>query len=175
MEEYNQSFKLKIVKEYLDGNGSHSSLAKKYGISHSSVGRWVQKYRINGVDGIKSSTSDTSYTTQFKLDAIELYETTDISYNQLAEKLNIKSTSSIIDWVKKYNAKGIEGISRTRSTSNTMTKDYSRRKGKDPLEGLTEEEIREKYYQLEIEVAYLKELRSLRRKEKKNSKTNKNQ
>lgn len=173
MKKYSQGFKLKVAKEYLDGLASQNGLAKKYNVSQSAVQSWVNKYRRGGVGALKKGTSDTPYSVQFKLNAVELYQTTDISYQKLADKLSVSSPSMIQRWVKQYDAKGIEGISRTRSPKNRMTKEENNRKRKSSLDGLTKEEIEEKVLRLEIENAYLKELRSLQNKEKRSSKTKK--
>lgn len=175
MKKYDYELKLKIVKEYLDGKGSSNDLAKKYGPSGGTIRVWVNKYKAGGKDVLKESTIDTSFSVQFKLHAIELYQTTDISYEALAQKLGIKSSSVIEAWIKKYNAKGIKGISRTRSVPNNMTKKNSNKKDDDSFNDLTEEEWKEKVLHLEIENDYLKELWSLRNKKNTNSKMKKNQ
>lgn len=168
---YSQEFKLKVVKEYLDGKGSYSSLSKKYEISHSAVSAWVKKYNMKGEDALKNGNSITPYSVKFKLNAIELYKTTDISYRELAQQLDVSSRSMLQRWVKQYDAKGIEGISQTRSASKKMKKKESNSKNEISIDGLTDEEIKEKILHLEIENAYLKELWSLRNKENTDSKT----
>lgn len=46
---YDDEFKLKIVKEYLDGNsGGSISLSKKYGISFRTIDTWIYKYKKQG-------------------------------------------------------------------------------------------------------------------------------
>lgn len=173
MTNYNQEFKLKVVKEYLAGGGSYNTLAKKYEISHSSVFEWVNQYQVDGVNALKNNRGSAPYSVQFKLNAIELYKTTDISYHKLARQLGVSGGSLLQRWVKQYDANGIEGISQTRSSSKKMTRKETDSKHGVSIEGLTTEEIEEKLLHLEIENAYLKELWSLRNKENTDSKTKK--
>ena len=45
MAKYNTEFKMKVVKEYLEGNISYKELAKKYSIpDKASVRMWVNVY-----------------------------------------------------------------------------------------------------------------------------------
>ena len=54
MTKYSTEFKMKVVKEYLQGNMEYISLAKKYNISNESVvRRWVNAFKIQGYDGLK--------------------------------------------------------------------------------------------------------------------------
>ena len=54
MSKYNLEFKLKVIKEYLEGNIGYPSLAKKYNInSESVIIRWVNAYKTQGCDGLE--------------------------------------------------------------------------------------------------------------------------
>jgi transposase-like protein len=53
---YSDEFRLMLVDEYLSGkNGGFKSIAKKYGINHSVVERWVHLYETHGSEGLCSS------------------------------------------------------------------------------------------------------------------------
>jgi transposase len=47
--------KEEIVKKYLSGE-SATTLTKKYDLSNKIIYRWVNKYRENGINGLKSNT-----------------------------------------------------------------------------------------------------------------------
>ena len=50
MSKYNTEFKMKVVKEYLEGNVSYKDLAKKYSIpDKSNIRRWVNVYESQGL------------------------------------------------------------------------------------------------------------------------------
>ncbi len=51
MAKYKTKFKMKVVKEYLEGNIGYKGLAKKYSIpDHSTVRTWVNAYESQGYE-----------------------------------------------------------------------------------------------------------------------------
>ncbi len=78
MAKYSFEFKLKIVQDYLSGQGGTLFLAKKYGFKNSSqIRKWINAYKELGEEGLLRSQKSKNYSVQFKLDAIELYLTTE--------------------------------------------------------------------------------------------------
>lgn len=46
MEKYSFEFKLKLVHDYLSGQGGLRFLAKKYGVKHNSqISKWINTYK----------------------------------------------------------------------------------------------------------------------------------
>ena len=86
MAKYSFEFKLKLVHDYLSGQGGLRFLAKKYGFKDSSqISKWINAYKELG-EGTSQS-KNKNYSVQFKLDAIELYLTTELSYQEVANLL----------------------------------------------------------------------------------------
>ncbi|MDK8281605.1 MAG: transposase, partial [Peptoniphilus lacrimalis] len=111
MTKYNTEFKMKVVKEYLEGNASYKDLAKKYSIpDKSNVRRWVNVYESQGYDGLKVSRKNSSYSLDLKLNVVDLYLTGEMSYQSLANEFKINNSSMISRWVKEFREKGIEGL-----------------------------------------------------------------
>ncbi|MDT2835295.1 transposase, partial [Vagococcus carniphilus] len=53
MAKYNFELKIKIIKEYLDGEGGYNYLAKKYGVkSKTQIENWVRVYKEFGEEGL---------------------------------------------------------------------------------------------------------------------------
>ncbi len=52
MAKYSFEFKKKVVGEYLNGNCGQKSLAKKYGIHHAIVERWIASYKHYGEEAL---------------------------------------------------------------------------------------------------------------------------
>lgn len=78
MAKYNFEFKIKIVQKYLDGAGGYAYLTKKYGVSsESQLINWVNAYKEFGEEGLFRKRQHQKYSVQFKLDAIELYQTSE--------------------------------------------------------------------------------------------------
>ena len=138
MAKYPFELKLKIVKEYLSGVGGYRYLANKYGISSKSqVSNWVNVYREYGEEGLLRKHQNQKYSVQFKLNALELYQTSEMSYREVASTLEMNNPALIANWMR-----------------NTTTEERDRIKA-------LEKQVRS----LQIENAFLKELRKLRKQE----------
>ena len=124
MTKYNLEFKLKVVKEYLEGNIGYLSLAKKYNIkSESVIRRWVNAYKTQDYEGLEVKRKNNKYTLEFKLNTVNLYLTGEMSYQSLANNLKINNPSIITRWVTEYREKGIEGLRpKKRGRPSKMTK-----------------------------------------------------
>ena len=85
MAKYSAEFKCKVVQEYLNGDIGYTALTKKYEIpAKRLIQEWVGKYRAMGKDGLQRSRKKEIYSFQFKVNAVELYLSTEISYQELA-------------------------------------------------------------------------------------------
>lgn len=85
MVKYTFEIKLKIVHDYLDGKGVSDYMAKKYSIkAPSQVKRWINVYQEFGEEGLVRKRQNQKYSVQFKLDAIELYQTSELSYREVS-------------------------------------------------------------------------------------------
>ncbi len=164
MAKYSTEFKLKVVTEYLEGYSGYDALTKKYNISSSKrLQEWVAAYRKNGSEGIARSRQQKKYSFQFKLHAVELYLSTEASYQELALSLGIKTPSLLTAWVQKYRSVGVDGLKAQRKgrcpqvAKEPSSKKIPKDNQDEYLKQLEEENLR-----LRIQVAYLKELRRLR-------------
>ena len=111
MTKYNLEFKLKVVKEYLEGNIGYLSLAKKYNIkSESVIRRWLNTYKTQDYEGLEVKRKNNKYTLEFKLNTVNLYLTGEMSYQSLANELKINNPPMIAKWVKDFKEEGIEGL-----------------------------------------------------------------
>ena len=130
MAKYNTEFKMKVVKAYLDGEGGCDFLAREYGVSHPSiVRRWVNAYKTQGYDGLKVSRKKKSYSLDFKLNVVKLYLTGEMSYQTLANELQINNPSMITNWVSKYRQEGVEGLRpKKKGKPSIMPKDKEKNK-----------------------------------------------
>ena len=55
-----------------------------------------------GKESLKRSRQIKSYSVQFKRDAVELYLTTEVSYQDLAIALDVNNPALLANWVRKY-------------------------------------------------------------------------
>ena len=161
MTKYKTEFKIKVVKEYLEGNMGCKGLAKKYSIpAHSTVKTWINAYESQGYEGLESKRKNNKYTSEYKLNAVNLYLTGEMSYQSLANQLKINNPSMIARWVNDFREKGIEGLKpKKRGRPSKMPKSPKKSKNtkiessanitNSENESLTQAQLKEKIKKLE--------------------------
>lgn len=170
MAKYDFSFKMKVVKCYLNGEGGFASLSKKYGIPNKEqIRQWVNAYKILGKDGLKRKNKDTCYTVQFKLDVINYMLITKSSAQEVANHFRMNNSSLISAWKRKFLNGGVDALSKTKGKPpmNKNTKEEKK---------LTrEEELEYENTLLKAELAFLKKLHASGMNVPERLKTNTNQ
>lgn len=166
MTKYSYAFKLKVVQEYLKNDTSYAYLKEKYNIkSDTQINNWLNSYRRFGEDGLRPIKKCKLYSVQFKMNAIELYLTRKKTYQDIANTLGMNNPSLIANWLRQFRDNGIDGLSRTKGRPSTMQKQnkkYFNETDKNKIK-----ELEKQLLTLQIENAYLKELRKLRKQEEK--------
>ena len=169
MAKYSYEFKKKVVFAYLKGEGSYRYLAKTYGIpAVAIIERWVQNYQAFGDDGLVRSRQQQIYSFEKKLSVIELYLTSEISYQDLALKEGISNPSIISNWVNRFRVAGLDALrphkKGRRKTLEKPEKKSSTLPIESPVDTSAEhvKELEDELLKLRIENAFLKELRRLR-------------
>ncbi len=170
MAKYSFDMKMEIVKAYLNNEGGYTYLAKKYGIPDKKlVQRWVAAYKTFGEEGLMRSRKKETYTFEFKLNVVELYLSTEISYQELALSVGINNPPLITKWVNDFRNAGPDALRPKRKgrrskvskpKENKPTKIENVSNNSEYLKQLEDENLK-----LRIENAYLKELRRLRLEE----------
>ena len=155
MTKHSFEFKKKIVLEYLNGKGGILYLSKKYGLtSKSQLHKWVKNYKAFGNDGLLRSRENEVYSFEMKLSIVELYLTSEITYQELAIQNGIKNPATIGSWVNRFRIAGPDALKSRRK---------GRRKAMDKIDRKTQNKlVEEELLRLRIENAFLKELRRLR-------------
>ncbi len=169
MAKYSFEFKRMIVMEYLSGQGGWEYLEKKHGVPQSSIRKWVANYKQYGEECLLRSRQKQAYPFEFKLHVVELYLTSELSYQELALQVGMTDPARITRWVMDYRAAGPEALkSKKKGRKRTMDKEKVIRKIED---GDSEEQkellkqLQEENLRLRIENAFLKEARRLRLEE----------
>ena len=169
MAKYSFEFKIKLVNEYLRGEGGYWTLSKRYGIETAVIRRWVNNYNRFGEQGLMRSRVKQFYSFEFKLHVVELYLASELSYQELALQVGMTDPATITRWVQDYRAAGPEALKpKKKGRKRMMDKEEVIRKiengdseeQKELLKQLQEENLR-----LRIENAFLKEARRLRLEE----------
>lgn len=95
MAKYSFEFKMEVVQAYLNAEGGYRYLASKYNIpAKRRIEEWVHAYREFGEEGLMRSRQNKKYTFQFKLSMVELYLSSEVSYQELALSHGISKTPS---------------------------------------------------------------------------------
>lgn len=92
---HNFDFKMKVVRDYLDGEGGYKYLGKKYSVHHSLVKEWVTQYNQFGDEGVAKSMKNTHYSGEFKRTVLQYRQENQLSYRETAIHFGIKSNSII--------------------------------------------------------------------------------
>ena len=170
MAKYSFEFKKQVVIEYLEGCGGYDYLSAKYELGSSTQLRtWISAYKKFGNDGLKRSRKKEKYSFEKKLSVVELYLSSEISYQELALQEGITNPSMIANWVNRFRVAGPDALKpRKKGRKKTLNKPDSNTQGKpaeEPSVDISAEHVKEledELHKLRIENAFLKELRRLR-------------
>lgn len=163
MAKYSAEFKLKIVKEYLEGNLGSKLLTKKHDISdHSLILTWTRVFKAFGEEGLRRKQTKQLYPVQFKLDVLNFMKQTGASYRDTAIQFKINSPSLIARWNGILLKDGIDGL-KDKTKGRPSMKKKQANKAKNNLETMSrEEQLNREIELLRLEVAYLKKLKAFR-------------
>lgn len=173
MSKYKYEFKKKVVMSYLNGEGSYAYLAQLYDIpSTTSIDVWVQNYKELGDEGLMRSRKQEKYSFEKKIAVVELYLSSEISYQDLALQEGITNPSMIVNWVNRFRAAGPDALRpRKKGRKKTLNKPKIDSKTYEAEESFVDtstkhvKELEDELLKLRIENAFLKELRRLRLEE----------
>lgn len=174
MPKYSFEFKKKVVKAYFRGEGGYTYLAEKYGVKNRrQVLNWVHYYEEFGDDGLRRSTGNKTYSFEFKLHVVELYLSSEVSYQELALSQGINNHALLAKWVNDFKIAGPDALrpkkKGRKKSVDSKKKHTSVKQAVDvALADNSAEHIKQledELLKLRIENAYLKELRRLRLEE----------
>ena len=173
MAKYNLEFKLEVVQEYLNGEGSYDYIAKKHNMPACSlIKEWVAVFRKLGKEGLIRSGQNNTYSFQFKVHVVELYLSSKVSYQELALSQGINNYALIARWVNDFKIAGPDGLrpkkkGRKKILDIRESEKSSKTIEERPIDTSAEhvKKLEDELLKLRIENAYLKELRRLRLEE----------
>ena len=95
--------KIKACENYINGIAGTSQIAESLRVNISIVKGWVKKYRENGPESLMPKMKNSSYTKEFKTNAVEEYLSSSGSQEDICNKYQIPSTRTLRQWIAKYN------------------------------------------------------------------------
>lgn len=174
MSKYGYKFKKEVVQAYLDGKGGYRLLAKKFGVpSMSKVKLWVDNYLALGDEGLMRSRKNQSFTFEYKLHVVELYLTSEVSYQELALQERIHNPTQIVKWVNDFRIAGPDALRPKKKGRKISLESSNKLSSKTESAEIVSvdttaehvKQLEDELLKLKIENAYLKELRRLRLEE----------
>jgi len=174
MSKYTYEFKKNVVDAYLRGEGGYKFLAKKYGIKNKrQVLNWVHYYEEFGNAGLQRCRGNKTYSFEFKLHVVELYLSSEVSYQELALSQGINNGALVAKWVNDFRIAGSDALrpkkkGRKKSMGSKKKPISAERTADVTMIDTSEEHVKQledELLKLKIENAYLKELRRLRLEE----------
>jgi transposase len=166
---YSNELKLEIVQRYLKGNVSLKALAEKYHVCKSDIQKWKAAYIEHGIAGL--TTTNGTYSGDFKVAVVEYMHTTGASIRQTAAHFNIPSTKSVSDWERIYYEEGKEALYEERRGRASKMGTKKPRKPKNDVQ--TNEDLLAEVQRLRMENEYLKKLNALVQEREKSGKKTK--
>ncbi|MDV2583510.1 helix-turn-helix domain-containing protein, partial [Alkalibacillus haloalkaliphilus] len=154
-------FKLKIVKEYLEGPLGSKLLAKQYGVpNHEQIRRWVNAYKAFGEEGLKRKRSKSVYPVQFKLDVLNFMKQTGASYQDTAIEFKLNNPPLIATWNRIYHQEGVEGLEEKSKGRPPMSGKRKSKTSNQEKKLSREDLLARENEMLRLENAYLKKLKA---------------
>ena len=169
MSKYSFEFKKKVVKAYLSGEGGYKYLSKTYGVpARRNIEEWVHNYQEFGDEGLIRSCINQTYSFEKKLSVVELYLSSEISYQDLALQEGITNPSMIVNWVNRFRVEGPDALKPHKKGRRKALEKPEKKTSALPIESPVDtsaehvKELEDELLKLRIENAFLKELRRLR-------------
>ena len=163
---YSAASKQNAVLAYLEGAGSQDDICKKYGIrSRNQLQKWIMKYnrheklKTSGTGGTVIMTKARKTSMDERIKIVSYCIANDKNYGETAEKFNV-SYQQVYSWIKKYTARGIEGLEDRRGRSEPIVRpvtDIEKLKAELELE-------KAKNQRLQVENDFLKKLEEIERR-----------
>ena len=122
---YSKEFKMKVVEEYVRGDGSSIDLGIKYDISSGLLRKWIRMYNANRElkdynpkQEVYMAEARRKTTLAERKEIVEYCITHNRDYKGTASLYDV-SYSQVYSWVRKYDAVGEDGLSDKRGHHKT--------------------------------------------------------
>ena len=156
MSKYANEFKLKVIKYYLEEHHSYQECCQEFNIpSHTPIRKWVERYRMHGVEGIFKQQSS-SYDGRFKQNVVEYMHENHLSATETANHFRLAGADRVLKWERIYYEEGPQALYlQQRGRPRKMS---SKKNKKNVNEN---EDLLEEVQRLRMENEYLKKLNAL--------------
>ena len=95
--------KILAVKHCLIGTESLIQSAARFGVSRSTLQKWLLNYEMFGAEGLCHRAGNHHYSKEIKREAVEVYLSGRMSEEDICKKYQIRSRTQLEKWVSLYN------------------------------------------------------------------------
>ena len=95
--------KMIAVKHSLTGTESLNQSAARFGVSRSTLQKWLLNYEMFGTEGLYHRAGNHHYSEEIKREAVEVYLSGRMSEEDICKKYQIRSRTQLEKWVSLYN------------------------------------------------------------------------
>ena len=95
--------KIIAVKHSLIGTESLNQSAARFGVSRSTLQKWLLNYEMFGAEGLCHRAGNHHYSKEIKREAVEAYLSGRMSEEEICKKYQIRSRTQLEKWVSLYN------------------------------------------------------------------------
>ena len=163
MKKYTFELKKRVVKEYLDGQGSALDLAAKHRMTTASlVARWVSQVRSGGFKALHNH-GWIRYPLEFKMEVVDYYLNNHVSLSATARYFEVDNPT-ISKWVSNYRKKGIDGLEPKDKDRYQSMKKQPRPTTEKERHLQAEQRLEHELYQVKMDRDALKKLLDVTRK-----------
>ena len=98
------SLEIKIiaVKYSLSGSESLNKTAARFGVSRSTLQKWLLNYKMFGLEGLRHRRRNQSYPSEIKREAVASYLSGQMSEEDICKKYQIRSRTQLETWISLY-------------------------------------------------------------------------
>ena len=120
--------RITIVQQIAEGKISQEAASRQAGVGTSTIRRWLQRYKAEGVQGLAESRKNRVYSEETKASAVKAYLSGEGSLSDLCIKYKIRDDHILREWIKVYNSgkdfKRMHGGSRMKTRETTQEERY---------------------------------------------------
>ena len=162
MTKYDEAFKRRAVREYLDGRRGSQHVSQKYGVGRTVLRRWVNAYREHGEAGLRKKHE--TYSAEFKMSVLQHMWRHELSYQRTCAVFDLREGNSVSRWERQYHEGGFEALKpRAKGRPPKMSQPNKPTQPTTPDDERPREDLLKEIEYLRAEVAYLKKLDELLR------------
>ena len=96
--------RITIVQQIAEGKISQEAASRQAGVGTSTIRRWLQTYKAEGVQGLAESRKNRVYSEETKASAVKAYLSGEGSLSDLCIKYIIRDDHILREWIKVYNS-----------------------------------------------------------------------